>query len=130
MKKIKLDVYLLLIGFLFLNISTSLAQQSYLAYNAEAKTGLFSEGFDNNSNQWITDNLWVRGMVESGYYTITCKNHEGSTGLSFKSVPLTAGTDYEIEAAMKVNSGTGALVFGMTDKYDHYRIEISDNNTL
>jgi len=130
MKKVKLDVCLLLIGFLFLNISTSLAQQSYLAYNAGAKTGLFIDGFDNNSNQWITDNNWVKGMVEAGYYTITCKNYGGSTGLSFKGVPLTAGTDYEIETAIKVNSGTGALVFGMTDKYDHYRVEISDNNTL
>jgi len=130
MKKVKLYVNLLLIGFLFLNISTSLAQQSYLAYNTGAKTGLFTEGFDNNSNQWITENNWVKGMVEAGYYTITCKNYEGSTGLSFKGVPLTAGSDYEIEAAIKVNSGTGALVFGMTDKYDHYRIEISDNNTL
>jgi len=130
MKKVKIDVYLLLIGFLFLNISAAMAQQGYLAYSAGTKTGLFTDGFDDNSNQWITDNNWVKGMVGAGYYTITCKNFEGSTGLSFKGVPLTAGTDYEIEAAIKVNSGTGALVFGMTDKYDHFRIEISDNNTL
>ena len=121
MKKVKLSVSFLLVGFLILNMSNLLAQQGYLAYNAGSKTGLFTEGFDDNSNQWVTDNNWVRGMVEAGYYTITCKNFEGSTGLSFKAVPLTAGTDYEIEAAIKVNSGTGALVFGMTDKYDHYR---------
>ncbi|OFY65608.1 MAG: hypothetical protein A2Y71_16700 [Bacteroidetes bacterium RBG_13_42_15] len=121
---------LLLISLMFLNLNILLGQQSYLAYNVGSKTGLFTDGFDDNSNQWITNNQWVRGMVEAGYYTITCKNFEGSTGLSFKAVPLTEGTDYEIEAAIKVNSGTGALVFGMTDKYDHYRIEISDNNTL
>jgi len=131
MKKAKaIPVLLLLISIIFLNIDSLLSQQSYLAYNSTAKTGLFTDGFDDNSNQWITDNLWVRGMVASGYYTITCKNHEGSTGLSSKAVPLTSGTDYEIEAAIKVNSGTGALVFGMTEKYDHFRVEISDRNTL
>jgi len=131
MKKVKaIPFMLLLISIMLLNIDLLPAQQSYLAYSAGAKTGLFTDGFDDNSNQWITDNLWVRGTVESGYYTITCKNHQGSTGLSFKGVPLTEGTDYEIEAAIKVNSGTGALVFGMTDKYDHFRVEISDNNTL
>jgi len=129
-KLIALKSLLLLISLMLFQINSLLAQQSYLAYNAGAKSGLFSDSFDNNSNQWITDNLWVRGMVEAGYYTITCKNYEGSTGLSYKAVPLAGGTDYEIEAAIKVNSGTGALVFGMTDKYDHYRIEISDNNTL
>jgi hypothetical protein len=131
MKKAKaIPTLLLLISIILLNIDQTLAQQSYLAYNAGAKTGLFTDGFDDNSNQWITDNLWVRGTVEAGHYIITCKNHQGSTGLSFKAVPLTAGTDYEIEAAIKINSGTGALVFGMTDKYDHYRVEISDKNTL
>ncbi len=131
MKKAKaIPVLLLLISIIFISIDLTLAQQSYLAYNSTAKTGLFTDGFDDNSNQWITDNLWVRGMVASGYYTITCKNHEGSTGLSSKAVPLTSGTDYEIEAAIKVNSGTGALVFGMTEKYDHFRVEISDRNTL
>jgi hypothetical protein len=131
MKKAKaIPVLLLLISIILLSIDLTLAQQSYLAYNAGAKTGLFTDGFDNNSNQWITDNLWVQGIVESGHYIITCRNHEGSTGLSSKAVPLTAGADYEIEAAIKVNSGTGALVFGMTEKYDHYRVEISDKNTL
>jgi hypothetical protein len=129
-KSIVSQSMLLLISLMFLNISAAKAQQSYLAYNVGSKTGLFADDFNDNSNQWVTDNLWVRGMVEAGYYTVTCKNYEGSTGLSYKAVPLTAGTDYEIEAAIRVLSGTGALVFGMTDRYDHYRIEISDNNTL
>ncbi len=131
MKKVKaFNSMLLLFSLMFLNINTSLAQQNYLAYNTGTKSALFSDGFDNNSNQWITDNLWVSGKIASGYYTITCKNYQQSTGLSYKTVPVTTSTDYEIEAAIKVIKGTGALVFGMTDKYDHYRVEISDNSTL
>jgi hypothetical protein len=131
MKKLMgLKSVFLLIGILFLYENSTLAQQSYMAYNAGEKSSLFSDSFDNNSNQWITDNQWINGKIASGYYTILCKNYLQSTGLSYKTVPVTTSTDYEIEAAIKVIKGTGALVFGMTDKYDHYRVEISDNNTL
>jgi hypothetical protein len=131
MKKIMgLKSVFLLIGLMFLYGNSTLAQQSYMAYNAGAKSSLFSDGFDNNSNQWITDNQWINGKIASGYYTMLCKNYLQSTGLSYKTVPVTTSTDYEIEAAIKVIKGTGALVFGMTDKYDHYRVEIADNNTL
>jgi hypothetical protein len=107
------------------------AQQDYhLAYDAGSKTMLFSDGFDNNTNQWITDNNWISGSIAGGYYKITCKNFEKSTGISFKTFPVARGTDYEIEASIKIIKGTGALLFGMTDNYDHYRLEITENNSL
>ncbi len=106
------------------------AQQNYLAYNPADKSVLFSDNFDNNGNQWITDNLWITGKIENGYYDITCKNYQQSTGLSYKIIPVVRGSDFEIEASFKVIKGTGALVFGMTNKFDHYRVEINDNYTL
>jgi hypothetical protein len=121
---------LLLSGLLIILSHKMLAQQSYLAYDASSKTELFSDGFDNNSNQWITDNQWLSGKISGGYYDITCKNYNLSTGLSYKVIFLEPGRDYEIETAIKVIRGTGALVFGMNNKYDHYRIEISDKNIV
>jgi hypothetical protein len=130
-KLIKKGHLFLMMSLLIIQSFPSLSQQNYTAYNSGAKSSLFSDGFDNNSNQWITDNSWISGKIEGGYYNITCKNFQMSTGLSFKSIPITQSTDYQIEAGIKVIRGTGALVFGMTDKtYDHYRIEISDNSTL
>jgi hypothetical protein len=107
-----------------------LAQQNYVAYNTGAKSSLFSDGFIDNGNDWITDNPWINGKVEGGYYNITCKNFNMSTGLSYKPVPISENTDYEIETAIKIIKGTGALVFGMTSKFDHYRVEISEDRTL
>jgi hypothetical protein len=122
---------LLLAGLLIILSRQVLAQPIYFAYDASSKTSLFSDGFDNNSNQWITDNLWVSGKMESGYYDITCKNYQFSTGISpCKAFNMPAGSDFEIETAIKVIKGTGALIFGMTDKYDHYRVELTDKNTL
>jgi len=53
-----------------------------------------------------------------------------SAGLTGLLLPIDADKDYEIEAEIKIIKGVGALLFGMTDNYDHYRIEISENNTL
>jgi hypothetical protein len=129
-KLIKTGNLLLLVCLIIIQTLPTLAQQGYVAYNAGAKSALFSDSFDNNSNQWITDNQWINGKISDGFYDITCKNYQQSTGLSYKTVPITQGTDYEIEAAIKVIKGTGALVFGMTEKFDNYRVEITDNNTL
>ncbi len=121
---------LILAGLLLLQVYPVWSQQNYLSYSPSDKTVSFFDNFDDNSKQWITDNLWISGKITGGHYDITCKDYQMSTGLSCKSVVLEPGRDYEIEAAIKVLKGTGALVFGMTDKYDHYRVEISDNNTL
>lgn len=106
------------------------AQQNYLAYNPSDKSVLFSEMFDNNGNDWITDNSWISASVANGFYNVTCKNFNQSTGLSTKPVGINAGSDFEIEASFKILKGTGALVFGMTGSYDHYRIELSDAGSL
>lgn len=120
----------LLMTVICLQTSLIYSQQNYLAYNPSDKSVFFSDDFDNNSNQWITDNLWISAAVEKGFYDIKCKNYQFSTGLSYKMIPVAPGSDFDIEASIKVMKGTGALVFGLTDKFDHYRVEISDRNTL
>ncbi|MFH0842371.1 MAG: caspase family protein [Bacteroidota bacterium] len=126
----KSKIGILLLGILFIQVQTSWAQQDYTAFNTADMAVVFTDDFDNNANQWITDNLWISGQIGSGNYTVTCKNYQFSTGLSTRVVPVNPGIDYEIEADIKIIKGTGALVFGMTDKYDHYRVELSDNSTL
>ena len=120
----------LLMNLMFIQIHPALTQQNYLAFNAAEKSVFFSDNFDNNSNQWITDNLWISARIANGYYNATCKNYQQSTGISYKIIPVGQDKDYEIETSVKIIKGTGALVFGMTDKFDHYRVEISDKNTL
>jgi hypothetical protein len=122
--------FLLLLCIPFLQINIVFAQQNYLSFSAADKSISFSENFDNNSNKWITDNLWINGKIVNGYYEITCKNYNQSTGLSCKVISIEQGRDFEIEAGIKIIKGTGGLVFGMTDKFDHYRVEISDLNIL
>ncbi|HLN22340.1 MAG TPA: caspase family protein [Bacteroidales bacterium] len=94
------------------------------------RTPVLNEDFNNNTRQWITDNTWISGKVNGGYYNIICKNFQGSTGIS--SIPLTIepGRDYEIEASFRNMKGVGALIFGMNDLYDHYRVEITETGTL
>ncbi len=121
---------LILAGLLLLQVYPVWSQQNYLSYSPSDKTVSFFDNFDDNSKQWITDNLWISGKITSGHYDVTCKNYQMSTGLSYKVIVINPGQDYEIETAIKVIKGTGALVFGMNDKYDHYRIEITDNNTI
>jgi hypothetical protein len=111
-------------------LSAQQVHQDYLSYSAADKSAIFSENFDNNSNQWICDNLWISGAIFNGYYSITCKNYQNSTGLTYKAVTVEPGKNFEIEAAIKVFKGTGALVFGMTDKFDHYRLEITEKFTI
>ena len=127
-KQIKSKIGFLLLSLMFIQVQSSFAQQDYTAYNDAEKTQIFSDGFDNNANQWLTDNLWISARINNGYYNITCKNYQSSTGLSFKPVSISPNTDFEIETALKIVKGTGALVFGMNDKYDHYRVEIIGDN--
>jgi hypothetical protein len=132
MKKLmKIKSMLLLINIMFFNVFTAVAQQDYLAYNAAEKSVLFSDEFNDNAKEWITDNLWIKGAISGGYYSITCKNYQMSTGLSYQPILIDPNVDFGIETEIKIIKGTGALVFGMIDNtFDHYRVEISDNNTL
>ncbi len=114
----------------FLQIHIAEAQQNYLTFSAAEKSVSFSDNFENNGNDWITDNLWISGKVSGGHYDVTCKNYNMSTGLSYKDIPVASGQDFEIEASIKIVKGVGALMFGMTNKFDHYRVEISETNSL
>lgn len=106
------------------------AQQSYSDISASAKTPVFKESFDDNSNKWLLDNSWIKGSLANGYYDIVCRNYQKSTGLSYKTISIDQGKDYEIETSVKTLRGTGGLVFGMNSKYDHYRIELTNYGTL
>jgi hypothetical protein len=121
---------LLMTNLLFLQIHLAFAQQNYTAFSAAEKSPAFTDSFDNNANNWILDNPWISGKVVNGYYDITCKNNQGATGLSYKAIAVEPGRDFEIEASIKIIKGVGSLVFGMTEKFDHYRVEITEKSTL
>jgi hypothetical protein len=106
------------------------AQQAYIDLSAGQRSSIFSETFDNNSNGWITDNSWVSGKFNNGYYDIVCKNFKQNTGLTYKTVSIDYSKDFEIETSFKIVKGTGALVFGLTKDFDHYRVEIDNKKNL
>mgnify|MGYP001310851008 CR=1 FL=1 len=111
-------------------VSAISAQQSYTDISGSAKIPVFKESFDNNSNEWLLDNSWIQGKVANGHYNLVCRNYQKSTGLSYKTISIDQGRDYEIETSVNTLKGTGGLVFGMNSKYDHYRIELTSYNTL
>ncbi|MGE5458170.1 MAG: caspase family protein, partial [Methanococcaceae archaeon] len=104
--------------------------QSYKDFLAVNKSEIFNERFDNNTNDWILDNLWIKGNIENGVYEISCRNYQRQTGLSYRPIIFDLTKDYELEAAIKIINGAGGLAFGINNKFDHYRIEISDNHNL
>ena len=118
-------------GLLILTLSGSFAQKNYYDIAAGQHDQIFSESFDNNNNNWITDNQWITGKFLSGHYDITCKNYNRSTGLTYKTVAFDQSKDFEIETSFTVISGSGALVFGLSSRnFDHYRVEIDDKKNL
>ncbi len=118
-------VLLILFGF-----SGIIAQQAYTDITPDEKTELFSDSFDSNSNNWITDNYWITGNFSEGAYRISCKNYKQQSGLSFIPVPFELNSDFEIEGSFKIESGTGALIFGLTDDFEHFRVEIDPKKNL
>ncbi len=94
------------------------------------RSAFFSETFDNNSNGWITDNSWITGKFNEGFYEIACKNYNQNTGLSYKTIQFDLTKDFEIETSFKIVKGTGALVFGLTKDFDHYRVEIDNKKSV
>ncbi len=91
---------------------------------------LINETFSDNSAKWITDNQYLSGKIGNGIYSLKCKNFQGSSGLTTVKVDLDRTRDFEIEASLKIISGSGGLVLGMTGNYSHYRIEINDNGDI
>lgn len=107
------------------------SQQQIADLSGTGRSPLFKDSFDNNSNNWITDNSWVVGKVENGFYVLTSKNYKNQTGLSYKAIPVDYSRNFEIESEFTIHKGTGALLFAMSKDFDHYRIELSEkNNTI
>jgi hypothetical protein len=94
------------------------------------RSAIFSETFDNNSNGWITDNSWISCKFNQGFYEIVCKNYNQNTGLTYKTIQFDLSKDFEIETSFKIVKGTGALVFGLTKDFDHYRVEIDNKKNV
>ncbi|MCD4770427.1 MAG: caspase family protein [Bacteroidales bacterium] len=115
---------------ILLQTLTLSGQQKYADIQLYEKSSVFNDQFDNNSKKWITDNSWINGRVENGYYFLKCKNFQGATGLSYKTVQLDQGRDFEIEATLEAIKGSGGLLFGMNETFDHYRVDITDKNDL
>jgi Caspase domain len=106
------------------------AQQNYKDISAGQRVSILSETFDNNNNNWITDNSYISGKFVNGNFDIACKNFNNNTGLSYRTVQLDQSKDFELETSFTIIKGSGALVFGLTKDFDHYRVEISDNKNL
>ena len=115
---------------LALHIFELSAQQNYKDISAGQRVSILSEAFDNNSNGWITDNSFVSGKFVNGYFDIACKNFNQSTGMSYRTIKIDQTKDFEIETSFTIIKGSGALAFGITKDFEHYRVEISDNKNL
>jgi hypothetical protein len=123
-------IYFFLIGTILLNNNIVYSQQYYSDISSFDKLTLFNETFENNYNNWIIDNQWISGRIANGAMEIACKNYKQSTGLSYKTVQIDYSRDFEIETSLYIRKGTGALIFGLDEKLDHYRVEITDKNLL
>ncbi len=121
---------LILSFFLIIEVTRLLGQQTYADLNSGEKKSLFSETYDSNSNSWLTDNNWISGQINDGKYIITCKNYKQQAGLSYIKIPFDQNGDFEIETQLSITSGTGALIFGMTSDFEHYRVETDSKKNL
>jgi hypothetical protein len=93
-------------------------------------TTVIDEQFNDNSKNWITNNDYLSGLISDGAYILKCKNFHGSTALSYIKSDLDYSRDFKIEASFRVLKGSGGLVFGMNQRYFHYRIDISDRKEI
>ena len=125
----KKNITLFLVLFI-LQVFEISAQQAYNDISAGQRVSIFNETFDNNNNNWITDNSWVSGKFVNGCFDITCKNFNQNTGLTYKSVPIDYTKDFEIETSFIILKGTGALVFGLKKDFEHCRVEIDDEKNF
>jgi hypothetical protein len=122
--------YLILSGYLLFLTLRITGQIAYIDIKSDERIPIFNEGFTDNSNGWITDNNWITGNVADGKYEITCRNFKQSTGLTYRSIAVDLSSDFEIETAFRLTAGTGALIFGMTKDFEHYRVEIDNKKNL
>lgn len=106
------------------------AQQEYNDTSLYTRSIIFDENFDSNENNWITDNSWLSGRVADGVYSLKCRNYRNATGMSYRKINSGWQTGYEIEARLSVIKGSGGLIFGMTESFDHYRVEVTSKNDV
>ncbi len=125
-KRFFISVFVLLI----LQVFKLSAQLNYSDISVDQRVSVFNETFDNNNNNWITDNAWISGKFVNGYFDIACKNFRQNTGLTYRTIPIDYTKDFELETSFTIIKGTGALVFGLTKDFEHYRIEIDEKQNL
>jgi hypothetical protein len=123
-------IKLILSFFLIIQVTRLQGQETYADLKSGEKNPLFSEAYDTNSNSWLTDNNWINGQISDGRYIITCKNYRKQAGLTYKTVSFDPESDFEIESNFNLTAGTGALIFGLTKDFEHYRVEIDSKKTL
>ncbi|MCX6254136.1 MAG: hypothetical protein NTV31_06610 [Bacteroidia bacterium] len=122
--------FLILVSLLIIQTVKLSAQLAYNDITIGQGASIFNEVFDNNNNNWITDNQWISGKVSNGDYKISCKNFNQKTGLTYRSIAIDQAKDFEIETSFTIIKGTGALVFGQTKNFDHFRVEIDYKKNL
>jgi hypothetical protein len=123
--------YLLILLFFLIAPTTKLSgQQAYTDISNSQRDSIFIETFENNNNNWITDNSWISGKFIDGHFNIFCKNYKQNTGLTYIPIQIDLAKDFELETSFTIIKGTGALVIGLTKDFDHYRVEITDKQDL
>lgn len=127
MKNHLISVIIFLYVFCF---SNAFSQTKYNEYPDSLKLTVFIENFENNGKNWIIDNDWLKADFSNGIYKVTCKNFNNSNAISTKEIQFDNNQDFDIEADINVEKGNGALVLGMNDLFDHFRVEINDNGEM
>ncbi len=118
--------FFLAVPLLFLSYITADAQSVQLPdLGSLERKALLDEQFDSNSRAWFIENQYLSARIENGVYTVKCKNFQGSSGLTYITSIIDYSKDFEIETIIKIISGSGGLVFGMNNDYNHYRIELT-----
>ena len=121
---------LILVSLLIIQVVKLSGQLAYNDISISQRASIFNETFDNNNNNWITDNSWISGKFVNGHYDIACKNFKQNTGLTYKTISIDQAKDFELETSFTIIRGTGALVFGLTKDFEHYRVEIDEKKNL
>jgi hypothetical protein len=122
--------FIIFFSLLLLNSQYILCQMNLSDIASMQKVSILNEPFNDNSNNWITNNNYLTGRFENGSFIIKCKNFQGFSGLTYKEIKLDLSKDFEIESTLKIEKGAGGLLLGMNTNYDHYRIDITDKNDI
>lgn len=112
--------------FLFIIISgfELTAQSKYYDYSSNDKILVFEENFNNNDNKWIFNNKWISGKISNSQYIISDKQ-KTSCGISFINPNIEYSIDFEIKCHIKIKYGTGGIIWGLDNGFQHYRFDLS-----